>query len=112
MIRSFHYAAYNALFQLPGIREEDMEALEAWAELWYHYVSGFYIDAYLETVGGSDFIPDNKEHLDILIQTFLLEKAIYEVNYELNNRPTWVTIPFRGIKYIMRRQLHGEKEAK
>jgi maltose alpha-D-glucosyltransferase / alpha-amylase len=103
MIRSFHYAAYNALFQLHGVGEEDMEALEQWAELWYHYVSGFYIDAYLETVKGSDFIPENEDHLDILLQTFLLEKAIYEINYEINNRPDWVTIPIRGIKYIMRR---------
>jgi maltose alpha-D-glucosyltransferase / alpha-amylase len=103
MIRSFHYAAYNGLFQQQGVREEESQALENWAEQWYHYVSGFYIDAYLDTVKGSDFIPENKKHLDILVQTFLLEKAIYELNYELNNRPDWVTIPIRGIKYIMRK---------
>ncbi|GEO05924.1 trehalose synthase [Adhaeribacter aerolatus] len=109
MIRSFHYAAYNALFQLQGVRKEDMAVLENWAEQWYHYVSGFYLDSYLNTVKGSEFIPADKKHLDILIQTYLLEKAIYELNYELNNRPDWVTIPIRGIKYIMRRHLDGEK---
>jgi maltose alpha-D-glucosyltransferase/alpha-amylase len=112
MIRSFHYAAYSALFQLQGVREEETGVLENWAEQWYHYVSGFYINAYLETVKGSEFIPEDKNHLDILVQSFLLEKAIYELNYELNNRPNWVTIPIRGIKYIMRRYLHGEKERK
>jgi maltose alpha-D-glucosyltransferase/alpha-amylase len=112
MIRSFHYAAYNALFNVPGIREEDKEMLEQWAEQWYHYISGFYIDSYLKTVEGNDFIPENKKHRDILIQTFLLEKAIYEINYELNNRPDWVIIPLRGIKYIMRRYLHGEEKRK
>ena len=112
MIRSFHYAAYNSLFQFPGVRDEDMDSLEKWAEQWYHYVSGFYIDAYLDTVKGSDFIPENKQHFDILIQTYLLEKAIYEINYELNNRPKWVSIPIRGIKYIMRRYLHGEEKRK
>ncbi|MGV3589989.1 MAG: maltose alpha-D-glucosyltransferase [Adhaeribacter sp.] len=109
MIRSFHYAAYNALFQQQGVRKEDMAVLENWAEQWYHYVSGFYLDAYLNTVKGSDFIPAEKRHLDILIQTYLLEKAIYELNYELNNRPDWVTIPIRGIKYIMRRHLDGDR---
>jgi maltose alpha-D-glucosyltransferase / alpha-amylase len=109
MIRSFHYAAYNALFQLQGVKPEDMNLLENWAEQWYHYASGFYLDAYLNTVQGSEFIPEEKKHLDILIQNFLLEKAIYELNYELNNRPDWVTIPLRGIKYIMRRYLNGER---
>jgi len=109
MIRSFHYAAYNALFQEQGVRKEDIAVLENWAEQWYHYASGFYIDAYLNTVKGSEFIPEEKKHLDILIQVFLLEKAIYELNYELNNRPDWVTIPIRGIKYIMRRYLNGGK---
>jgi maltose alpha-D-glucosyltransferase/alpha-amylase len=112
MIRSFHYAAYNALFQLHGVNQEDMSILENWAEQWYHYISGFYIASYMDTVKGRDFIPENKDHFDVLIQTFLLEKAIYEINYELNNRPNWVTIPIRGIKYIMRRYLHGEEKRK
>lgn len=112
MVRSFHYAAYNALFQLQGVKDEDKVQLENWAEQWYHYISGFYVASYLETVDGSDFIPKEKKHLDILIQTFLLEKAIYELNYELNNRPDWVSIPIRGIKYIMRRQLNGEEKRK
>ncbi|HZG01886.1 MAG TPA: hypothetical protein VEY71_12850, partial [Chitinophagales bacterium] len=50
---------------------------------------------------GSAFIPTNKEDLDVMLQTYLLEKAIYELNYELNNRPDWVLIPIRGIKAIM-----------
>lgn len=59
--------------------------------------------AYLETVKGSAFIPNNKEDLDTLMTTFLLEKAIYELNYELNNRPGWVMIPLRGIKALMKK---------
>ena len=112
MIRSFHYAAYSALIQHDGFREDDVEYMEQWAEQWYHYVSGFYMHAYLAKVAGKDFIPANKQELDILMQTYLLEKAIYELNYELNNRPDWVIIPIRGIKYIMRRYLHGEEKRK
>jgi maltose alpha-D-glucosyltransferase / alpha-amylase len=41
------------------------------------------------------------------METFLLEKAIYELGYELNNRPDWVLIPIRGIKYIMRKYQNG-----
>ena len=37
----------------------------------------------------------------MLLDTFLLEKALYEVRYELNNRPDWVPIPLRGILSLM-----------
>ncbi len=61
--------------------------------------------AYLKTVKGSAFIPRDKEDLDILMRTFLLEKAIYELNYELNSRPDWVMVPLRGIKSIMNKEI-------
>ncbi len=101
MIRSFHYAAYASLFLDNQIREEDFKRLTPFVEQWYHYMSNFFMKAYLETVKGSSFIPANKEDLDTLLTTFLLEKAIYELNYELNNRPAWVIIPLTGIKALM-----------
>ena len=103
MIRSFHYAAYGSLVLDNHIRKEDFEKLVPFVEQWYHYISGFFMKAYLETVKGSAFIPNNKEDLDTLMTTFLLEKAIYELNYELNNRPGWVMIPLRGIKALMKK---------
>ena len=112
MIRSFHYAAYGGLFLNDQIRKEDISKLMPYAEQWYHYMSGYFMKAYLETVQGSAFIPKEKEDLDILMTTFLLEKAIYEVNYELNNRPDWVIIPLRGIKTLMmteKEQSHTNK---
>jgi maltose alpha-D-glucosyltransferase/alpha-amylase len=101
MIRSFHYAAYASLFLDNQIRKEDYPKLIPFVEQWYHYMSNFFLKAYLETVKGSAFIPTEKEDLEILMNTFLLEKAIYELNYELNNRPDWVVIPLNGIKSIM-----------
>lgn len=101
MIRSFHYAAYASLFLDNQIRKSDFPRLIPYIDQWYHYMSQFFMRAYLETVQGSSFIPKNKEDLQILMRTFLLEKAIYELNYELNNRPDWVVIPLRGIKSLM-----------
>ena len=59
------------------------------------------MQGYLETVKDNLIIPQQKEDLETLIQTFLLQKAVYELNYELNNRPGWVMVPLRGIKSIM-----------
>jgi len=101
MIRSFHYAAYGSLFLNENIHPDERARLIPFAEQWYQYMSGFFMHAYMETVKGSPFIPEQREDLDILLQTYILEKAIYELNYELNNRPNWVVIPLRGIKTIM-----------
>jgi len=104
MIRSFHYAAYSALLQHASVRPEDIPVLEKWADLWYHYVSGIFLSSYLNTVKGAPLLPDDGAELENLLNALLLEKAVYELSYELNNRPDWVVIPIRGIKFILRRQ--------
>jgi maltose alpha-D-glucosyltransferase/alpha-amylase len=103
MIRSLHYAAYASLFLDNQIRKEDFTKLIPFVEQWYHYMSGFFMRSYMETVRGTDFIPKRKEDLETLMTTFLLEKAIYELNYELNNRPDWVVIPLNGIRTLMKK---------
>jgi maltose alpha-D-glucosyltransferase/alpha-amylase len=101
MIRSFHYAAYSALLQCGNVRREDMPALERWIDPWYQIVSGSFLDEYLKTAGQAAFIPADREEREILLQTLLLDKAIYELSYELNNRPDWAMIPIRGIRQIL-----------
>src|SRR5436305_5825884 len=100
MLRSFQYAAYSALWQ-PSMRAEDIPFLERWADLWYREMSSVFLQAYLEVTRGAPFIPGNEDDLRILLQAYLLDKAVYEVAYELNNRPDWVIIPIRGIKHIL-----------
>lgn len=101
MVRSFHYAAYGSLFLNNQFDQEDIDRMIPFVEQWYHYMSGFYMKSYLETTKDTMLVPKDEEDLEILMQTYLLEKSIYELNYELNNRPDWVIIPLRGIKAIM-----------
>jgi maltose alpha-D-glucosyltransferase/alpha-amylase len=101
MVRSFHYAAYIALLKEASLRTEDIPVLEPWTNLWYRYVSGVFFKSYLDTVGSVPFIPSEKKELEIMLNAFLLEKAVYELGYELNNRPEWVIIPFRGLKDLL-----------
>ncbi|HYG04020.1 MAG TPA: maltose alpha-D-glucosyltransferase [Chryseosolibacter sp.] len=105
MIRSFHYAAYGSLYLSNQVRQEDIATLMPYSELWFHYMSGIFMHAYLETAEGRSFVPANKEDLRVLLNTFLLEKAIYELQYEINNRPDWVLIPIRGIKSILNKNV-------
>ncbi len=102
MLRSFHYAVYSVYFQRSKVRPEDAEVMQQWIEPWYYYVSGAFLNAYRETTEGYPFVPEDKEQLNILLNVFLLDKSVYEIEYELNNRPDWVIIPMQGIKLIMK----------
>ena len=100
MMRSFHYAAFGKILLNENYREKDLEFLSQWAEKWQHYVSRFYMGAYMEKTGiGKNLSEEN----EILMRVYLLEKAIYELGYELNGRPDWVIIPLRGIHYQVSR---------
>jgi maltose alpha-D-glucosyltransferase/alpha-amylase len=103
MIRSFHYAAHSALRTYGSIRPEDVERLEAWAEEWYAAVSGVYLNSYLFTVEAAAFVPKGRKEFETLLRCFLLEKAVYEVGYELNHRPDWLAIPIRGIERLLKK---------
>ena len=101
MMRSFQYAAYSALWQ-PAMRMEDVPFLERWADLWYRQMSSVFLQSYLSTTAGAVFVPPNPDDLQVFLEAYLLDKAVYEIGYELNNRPDWVVIPIRGIKHILR----------
>jgi maltose alpha-D-glucosyltransferase / alpha-amylase len=101
MMRSFQYAAYSALWQ-PAMRKEDVPFLERWADLWYRQMSSVFLQSYLKATTGAIFIPKNTDDLQIMLEAYLLDKAVYEIGYELNHRPTWVVIPIRGIKHILK----------
>lgn len=103
MIRSFHYAVYSTVMQDQFNSQRQENDLLEWADLWYHHISRFYLQGYFDQVKGASFIPKDEGDLRILMETYILEKAVYELNYELNNRPDWVLIPIRGIQSIINR---------
>jgi maltose alpha-D-glucosyltransferase/alpha-amylase len=104
MIRSFDYATYAALWQqheLGNLKEEQLPLVEPWTRVWYDWCSGQFLKAYLAVVAQSNLLPNTREELSILLNAHLLEKAIYELGYELNNRPAWVKIPLQGILQLV-----------
>jgi trehalose synthase-fused probable maltokinase len=103
MLRSFHYAAFS--FHLPspdGATAEEIKTYDVrpWAERWYACVSDRFLSAYFENAAGASFLPD-RDQLFALLQLHLLDKAVYELGYELNNRPAWVGIPLEGISQLL-----------
>ena len=104
MLRSFHYAAYAGLFHQGNQGEsspaEALTAFEPWAQLWYVWVSAAFLHAYLAYAGPASVLPPTRDERQALLDAYLLEKAVYELRYELNNRPDWVRIPLQGIRQL------------
>lgn len=101
MMRSYYYVGCDGFLTTRHVAKEDIRNLLPYADIWIHYMTGFFIKAYLETVEQSDFIPKSKDDLKIMMQTYLLEKALFALDYELVNRPDKVLIPLTMISNIL-----------
>jgi maltose alpha-D-glucosyltransferase/alpha-amylase len=97
MLRSFDYAIRAALMDLGTERADQLEGLEPWVGLWEERTRQAFLDGYREGVGDAASYPDDEEHARALIELFTLEKALYEIRYELDNRPDWVSIPIKSV---------------
>ncbi len=96
MLRSFHYAAYAPLLT-PTSGSEESQSLGLWARYWYQWISVAFLKSYLSTSGAAAYIPGTTGEIEALLDAYMLDKAIYELRYELNNRPSWVAVPLEGI---------------
>lgn len=104
MIRSFHYAAYSGLAQQVergSLSPENRATYEPWARFWNLAVSASFLRAYLKALGKSEILPSTPEELRMVLQAYLLNKAMYEIGYELNNRPAWLKIPLQGVLHLL-----------
>jgi maltose alpha-D-glucosyltransferase/alpha-amylase len=105
MLRSFHYAAHAAIRDLvargaSGGDERTQLALRPWAEVWAAWVSASFLQCYLQRMEGSGLLPATSEELRVSLDVHVLDKALYELAYELGSRPDWVGIPITGILAI------------
>lgn len=104
MLRSFHYAAVAPLLtKLSGVESPDGDnsKLFALAEHWNHWVSKSFLSAYFRVAGSSTFLPAGGSEIASLLRLNLMAKALFEISYELNNRPDWVRIPLAGVLQLL-----------
>jgi maltose alpha-D-glucosyltransferase/alpha-amylase len=105
MLRSFHYAAHVAMLQEREhgvLRPDEIAFLRPWAEAWAELVTQAYWDEYKLVAADSGFLPRDPEVCRLLLRALMLEKALYEVEYEINNRPAWVAVPLGAVLPIAR----------
>ncbi len=104
MLRSFHYAAHTALMKESAkgiLKDQELRHLEGWADYWYRWVAALFLKRYLAESAKGDYLPETGEQTRVLLDAFLMEKAVYELGYEMNNRPEWIRIPLQGIEQLL-----------
>ena len=103
MLRSFNYAVRVAMH---GFQTDDYRtrlALERWSDAWETEARRVFLAAYTETVGSAPIVPRERDAFERVLAVFELEKAVYELGYEMNNRPQWMWVPLEGIRAILER---------
>lgn len=110
MLRSFQYAANFALMaakdKLGTLEAAGQERLRL-AKQWQSLAASRFLESYKKTAGGASFIQQDAGEFDRLLRLHLLEKTIYELGYELNNRPAWLAIPLEGIDELLNKGRQG-----
>jgi maltose alpha-D-glucosyltransferase/alpha-amylase len=103
MLRSFSYAVSSALgARLEALHDpKHRQTLEHWGTFWQRWVSAVFLRAYLDASRPAGFVPKDPRQLQVLLDASILEKAVYELAYELNNRPDWIGIPLAGIEQLL-----------
>ncbi|HLD30047.1 MAG TPA: hypothetical protein VJC03_06860 [bacterium] len=102
MLRSFHYAAHAAHFKQRKGRSASVEEQES-VDALYRSMAERFLYAYGQEMKLSESLPDTEIKTAELLRIYMIEKALYEIEYELNSRPSWVFIPILGLKSILRK---------
>jgi maltose alpha-D-glucosyltransferase/alpha-amylase len=102
MLRSFDYAAATAAREVAQrFSEAEMPRIAEAALGWRALTSGAFLSAYESALSGSPVWIEDEAARGALLRLHLLAKALYEINYEANNRPDWIETPVRGVLAIL-----------
>jgi len=101
MLRSLAYAAMHVFHCQQETPAEERACLTARLHAWQEWTQAAFLHGYLDRASGASFLPAREKHLELLLASFLLNKAWYETEYELNNRPDWLSIPLEGVLTLL-----------
>ena len=109
VVRSLDYAATAALHRIPNASAEESARLDAFLDDWRRKTAVEFYAGVREAAGASRLWPQDDQAARALLRFFVVEKAIYEIGYELANRPDWIVVPLSGANRVL---FSTEEEAK
>ncbi len=104
MLVSFGYAAQSAMRQMmTGERTENFtrHALRVWGRFWYSHVSAAFLRGYLNTAKRASYLPTSEADQEVLLSTYLLERALLDVRADIEDKPELSGMPFRLILHLL-----------
>jgi len=101
MIRSLHYASCTTAVGMLPTPDKVISNAKHWQSFWYECIAAAFSVGYKETAEGQRFLPADCEAFEKLLDLFLIEKVLYELRYEISNRPDWVQIPLAGLSAVL-----------
>ena len=102
MLRSFHYAASSIFYEIVKNQSKNHTAtLSEWSTTWYRTACTLFLKGYLAKLDKTNLLPSHIENLLLLLKIYMLDKALSELDYEINNRPDKIMIPSRGIMELI-----------
>lgn len=105
MLRSFHYAVSTIIFEKCHQLPNQANLIKRWGQYWYRWSCHLFLQGYFGKMIGTDLLPKEQELILLLLKSYMLEKAIYELSYEMNNRPDWIKIPCVGLLELIGKSL-------
>ncbi len=104
MLLSFGYAAQSAMRQVAsGERNENLSryALRIWGRFWYSHVSAAFLRGYFTKAKGAPYLPSSETDQEVLLHTYLLERALLDVRADIEDKPELSGMPFRLILHLL-----------
>ncbi|MGB3736858.1 MAG: maltose alpha-D-glucosyltransferase [Ilumatobacter sp.] len=105
LLRSFDYAGRVAVataVERGRVGDGELDRVEQWRAAWTREMQDRLLGEYGATIAGSELVPDDDADLRLLLDVYLVTKSLYEVRYELANRPQWVSWPLEGVVEMIR----------
>ncbi|RBP37698.1 maltose alpha-D-glucosyltransferase/alpha-amylase [Roseimicrobium gellanilyticum] len=107
MLRSFDYAASTALKQE---REDDARYLASHARTWVKHVSNEFLRCYFKTAEGAAFLPPEEKDTRLMLRMYMIEKAVYEIGYEISYRPSFVDVPIGAVRRMLEEETGNDTD--
>jgi maltose alpha-D-glucosyltransferase/alpha-amylase len=101
MLRSFGYAAAVGSQAAIRVNPGREPLIGAWAAVWETWISAVFLQAYVSAARGGGIVPAGANDIAGLVKLFMIDKAFYELRYELDNRPDWAHVPLRAVADLL-----------
>ncbi|MBV8819391.1 MAG: hypothetical protein JO022_13615, partial [Acidobacteriaceae bacterium] len=104
MLYSFGYSAQAAARELLSAERHesaDRDTIRSWARFWYSHVSAAFIRAYWKTASPASYMPESQHDQQVLLDNYLLERALLDVRADINDKPELAGMPFRVILHLL-----------